>query len=119
MAAELQAQENRLSRARGPQTRGGGAAAAKKGKPKAKAKPAKKKSEKRVRGSDESDVEGDSDAGGEKKRKAGGGFSKPFNLSYPLAELCGTNQVQFFLFICSTTWCFLPAKATDTNTELQ
>jgi len=93
LAAELQAQENRLSRARGPQTRGGGAAAAKKGKPKAKAKPAKKKSEKRVRGSDESDVEGDSDAGGEKKRKAGGGFSKPFNLSYPLAELCGTNQL--------------------------
>lgn len=87
LAAELQAQENRLSR--GPRTRGGSTAKPVK---KAKAKPAKKKSEKRVRSDDDSDVE-DSEAPGTKKRKAGGGFQKPFNLSYPLAALLGENQV--------------------------
>ncbi|KAM7192151.1 SWIB/MDM2 domain containing protein [Naviculisporaceae sp. PSN 640] len=86
LAAELQAQENRLSR---PRTRGGSTAKPVK---KAKAKPAKKKSEKRVRSDDDSDLE-DSEATSTKKRKAGGGFQKPFNLSFPLAELLGENQL--------------------------
>ena len=35
------------------------------------------------------------DGDAEKKpRKAGGGFQKPFNLSYALAELCGEPQVR-------------------------
>lgn len=93
LAAELQAQENRLSRGR--VTRGAGAA-----KPKATAKAKagagknKKKSAKRVRDEDDSNVD-DSDAEEKPKRKAGGGFQKPFNLSYPLAELCGESQVCF------------------------
>ncbi|KAK3384935.1 hypothetical protein B0H63DRAFT_173864 [Podospora didyma] len=91
LAAELQAQENRLSRGR--VTRGANQTkVAKKPKPKSKskAKTPKKKSEKRVRSDDDSDV--DSEAAS-KKRKAGGGFQKPFNLSYPLAELCGESQL--------------------------
>ncbi|KAI2626360.1 DEK C terminal domain-containing protein [Xylaria nigripes] len=84
LAALLQAEENQRTRT----TRGGGAKAATK-----KKKPApKKKSEKRVRSDDGSDVDA-SDAGNPKKRKAGGGFQKPFNLSYPLAELCGEPQL--------------------------
>jgi upstream activation factor subunit UAF30 len=89
LAAELQAQEIRLSRGR--VTRGGASGAAKP-KPKQKAKPAKKKSAKRARSDDESNAD-DSDAE-PKKRKAGGGFQKPFNLSFPLAELCGESQVR-------------------------
>jgi len=87
LAAELQAQENRLSRGR--VTRGAGVA-----KPKAKPKPkaAKKKSAKRVRSDDDSDAD-DSDADGKPKRKAGGGFQKPFNLSYSLADVCGESQL--------------------------
>ena len=85
LAAELQAQENRLSRGR--VTRGGASGAAK---PKAKPKAAKKKSAKRVRDDDESGEDSD---GAKPKRKAGGGFQKPFNLSFPLAELCGESQV--------------------------
>ncbi|TRX98080.1 hypothetical protein FHL15_001290 [Xylaria flabelliformis] len=85
LAALLQAEENQGKRT----TRGGGAKAA----PKKKKKPAtKKKSDKRVRPEDDSDVDG-SDEPSPKKRKAGGGFQKPFNLSYPLAELCGETQV--------------------------
>lgn len=89
LAARLQAQENRL--AQGRTTRGGSA-----GKPskqgKSKVKAAKKKGEKRARAEGSSDADGaDSDA--PPKRKAGGGFQKPFNLSYPLAELCGELQV--------------------------
>ncbi|KAI0449127.1 DEK C terminal domain-containing protein [Xylaria acuta] len=85
LAALLQAEENQRTRT----TRGGGAKAA----PKKKKKPAtKKKSEKRVRPEDDSDVDG-SDEPSPKKRKAGGGFQKPFNLSYPLAELCGESQL--------------------------
>ncbi|KAK3899895.1 upstream activation factor subunit spp27 [Staphylotrichum tortipilum] len=86
LAAELQAQENRLSRGR--VTRGGGSGGAK---PKAKPKAAKKKSAKRVR--DDDDSGDDSEAGAKPKRKAGGGFQKPFNLSFPLAELCGESQL--------------------------
>ncbi|KAK4236880.1 upstream activation factor subunit spp27 [Achaetomium macrosporum] len=85
LAAELQAQENRLSRGR--VTRGAGAA-----KPKAKPKTTKKKGSKRVRSDGESNAE-DSDSGDKPKRKAGGGFQKPFNLSYPLQELTGESQL--------------------------
>lgn len=89
LAAELQAQENRLARAR--QTRGGGTAT----RVVKKKKPApKKKSDKKVRASDESDVDG-SDGSSAPKRKAGGGFQKPFNLSSTLADLCGETQVRF------------------------
>ncbi|KAI3322134.1 DEK C terminal domain-containing protein [Xylariaceae sp. AK1471] len=85
LAALLQAEENQRTRT----TRGGGAKAA----PKKKKKPApKKKSEKRVRPEDDSDVDG-TDGASPKKRKAGGGFQKPFNLSFPLAELCGESQL--------------------------
>ncbi|KAI1335965.1 hypothetical protein F5Y15DRAFT_221490 [Xylariaceae sp. FL0016] len=83
LAAMLQAQENSRTRA----TRGGGAKPAVK---KKKAAP-KKKSEKRVRPEDDSDLE--TDASSPKKRKAGGGFQKPFTLSYPLAEVCGEPQL--------------------------
>ncbi|KAI2619445.1 SWIB-domain-containing protein [Hypomontagnella submonticulosa] len=85
LAALLQAQENQRTRA----TRGGG-------KPKAPAKKKKatprKKSDKKVGADDDSDVEG-SEGSSNRPRKAGGGFQKPFNLSYPLAELCGETQL--------------------------
>ncbi|KAL7628488.1 hypothetical protein AAE478_000003 [Parahypoxylon ruwenzoriense] len=85
LAALLQAQENQRTRA----TRGGG-------RPKAPAKKKKtaprKKSDKKVRPDDDSDV-GGSEESGSRPRKAGGGFQKPFNLSYPLAELCGESQL--------------------------
>lgn len=82
-AAELQAQENRL--ARGRTTRGG----EKPAKPKKKAP--KKKSAAKVK-DDDSDAE-NSDGTPKEKRKAGGGFQKPFNLSAPLAELVGAPQM--------------------------
>ena len=81
LAAELQAQENRLARAR--TTRGGNTTKAKP----SKSKPAKKKSVAKV---DDSDVEGDGEA---PKKKASGGFQKPFNLSYQLGELVGVQQL--------------------------
>ncbi|KAK4162420.1 upstream activation factor subunit spp27 [Cladorrhinum sp. PSN259] len=87
LAAELQAQENRLSRGR--VTRGA-ATSKPKAKAKAKAKTAKKKSSKRARSDDESDGEGGED---KPKRKAGGGFQKPFNLSPALSELCYETQL--------------------------
>lgn len=82
LAAMLQAEENSRSRA----TRGGGA----KAKPIKKKAAPRKKSAKKVGPDDDSDVDG-SDA--PPKRKAGGGFQKPFNLSEPLAELCGETRV--------------------------
>ncbi len=90
LAAELQAQENRLSRGR--VTRGAGASKSK-SKPKPKPKTTKK-SAKRVRSDDDSDAD-DSNGEGKPKRKAGGGFQKPFNLSYSLADICGESQVCF------------------------
>ncbi|KAI1134042.1 SWIB-domain-containing protein [Hypoxylon sp. FL0543] len=85
LAAILQAEENRPTRA----TRGGG-------KPKAPVKKKKatprKKADKKAGAEDDSDVEG-SEESGSRPRKAGGGFQKPFNLSYPLAELCGESQL--------------------------
>lgn len=83
LARELQAQENQL--ARGRQTRGGHST------PKPKSKP-KKKSSAKVKSGDDSDVDTE-DSGTAKKRKAGGGFQKEFNLSYPLAHLVGTERV--------------------------
>lgn len=85
LAAQLQAQENNL--ARGRTTRGGGDRTTK------KRKAPRKKSVKKVRDDDDSDVEGSGDSG-VKKRKAGGGFQKPFNLSSTLSELCGETQVR-------------------------
>lgn len=86
LAALLQAQENQRTRA----TRGGG-------KPKAPAKKKKKaaprkKSDRKVGPEDDSDV-AESEESANRPRKAGGGFQKPFNLSYPLAELCGETQL--------------------------
>ncbi len=87
LAALLQAQENSRTRA----TRGGNTKA--KPAPKKKKDAPRKKSAKRVRPEDDSDV-GDGEAAEKKPRKAGGGFQKPFNLSYSLAELCGEPQVR-------------------------
>ncbi|PQK16710.1 hypothetical protein BB8028_0006g10290 [Beauveria bassiana] len=83
LAAQLQAQENRL--ARGRTTRGGDKPSSGK-----KKRAPKKKSAKRVRDDDDSDING-SDA--PPKRKAGGGFQKPFNLSDSLSVLCGETQL--------------------------
>lgn len=84
LARELQAQENRL--ARGRQTRGGNNT------PKAKPK-TKKKSSSKVKTGDDSDVDTE-DSGTAKKRKAGGGFQKEFNLSFPLQEVVGAERVR-------------------------
>lgn len=81
LARELQAQENQL--ARGRQTRRGN------DRPKTKSKP-KKKSSAKVR--DDSDLDTE-DSGTTKKRKAGGGFQKEFNLSFPLQEIVGAERV--------------------------
>ncbi|OAA76843.1 SWIB/MDM2 domain protein [Akanthomyces lecanii RCEF 1005] len=83
LAAQLQAQENRM--ARGRTTRGGDKPRTTK-----KKRAPKKKSAKRVGGDDDSDVDG-SDA--PPKRKAGGGFQKPFNLSESLSVLVGETQL--------------------------
>lgn len=81
LAAQLQAQENNLARTRA--TRGGGTATKKRKAP-------RKKSTKKVH--DDSDAEGSGESA--PKRKAGGGFQKPFTLSYPLAQLVGETQVR-------------------------
>ncbi|KAL4722174.1 hypothetical protein ACLX1H_010949 [Fusarium chlamydosporum] len=83
LAAQLQAQENSL--ARGRKTRGGDKPTKKKAAP-------RKKSAKKVKADDDSDLEpADGETG--KKRKAGGGFQKPFNLSETLSELVGETQL--------------------------
>lgn len=46
-----------------------------------------------MRSDDDSDADGDEGINGKPKRKSGGGFQKPFNLSYPLQELTGETQV--------------------------
>lgn len=86
LAAQLQAQENRLARSR--TTRGGGdkARLAK------KKKAPRKKSAKKVGDDDDSEVDASGDSA--PKRKAGGGFQKPFLLSPTLSELCGETQVR-------------------------
>ncbi|KAF4975348.1 hypothetical protein FZEAL_7855 [Fusarium zealandicum] len=85
LAAQLQAQENSL--ARGRKTRGGD-----KSKPTKKKAAPRKKSAKKVKADDDSDLEtADGEVG--KKRKAGGGFQKPFNLSETLSELVGETQL--------------------------
>lgn len=89
LARELQAQENQL--ARGRQTRGGHS--------KPKAKPAKKKKQKssaKIKAGDDSDLDTE-DSSTPKKRKAGGGFMKEFNLSYALQELVGEERVRCLL----------------------
>lgn len=103
LARELQAQENQM--ARGRQTRGGHS--------KPKAKPAKKKKAKssdKIKAGDDSDVDTE-DSGTPKKRKAGGGFMKEFNLSYPLQELVGSERVRAFLpllFLAAKSLTFSP-----------
>lgn len=87
LAALLQAQENQLGRSR--TTRGGGPSKVVKN----KKKTPKKKSASKIKADDDSDLDASGDSGTTKKRKAGGGFQKEFNLSYPLAELCGTSQL--------------------------
>jgi len=63
-------------------------------KPKAKAAAPKKKSQKRVRSDDdESEANSDAEKGEKPKRKAGGGFQKPFNLSYPLEQVTGETRL--------------------------
>lgn len=91
LARELQAQENQM--ARGRQTRGGS------GKPKARAKAVKKtkKSSAKVKAGDDSGVDTDG-SGTPKKRKAGGGFMKEFNLSDELQQLVGAARVCAFHF---------------------
>lgn len=85
LAAQLQAQENQL--ARGRQTRGGHSTP----KPKPKTKK-KSKSSSKVKAGDDSDLDTE-DSGTVKKRKAGGGFQKEFNLSYSLADLVGADKL--------------------------
>ncbi|PHH88557.1 hypothetical protein CDD83_7375 [Cordyceps sp. RAO-2017] len=86
LAAQLQAQENSLARARS--TRGGGDRA----RVTKKRKAPKKKSAKKVGDDEDSEVDGSGDSGAP-KRKAGGGFQKPFTLSPMLSELCGETQL--------------------------
>lgn len=57
-----------------------------------KKKAPRKKSAKKVGGDDDSEVDASGDS--VKKRKAGGGFQKPFNLSETLSALCGETQVR-------------------------
>ncbi|CAG9987873.1 unnamed protein product [Clonostachys byssicola] len=83
LAAQLQAQENSLARSRS--TRGGGTDK----KAVKKKKAPRKKSAKKVKSEDDSDVEGAEP----KKKRAGGGFQKPFNLSPALSELTGETQL--------------------------
>lgn len=85
LAAQLQAQENSL--ARGRSTRGGGE------KKVTKKKAPRKKSAKKVKSDDDSDVDASDASGTTRKRKAGGGFQKPFMLSPALSELTGETQV--------------------------
>lgn len=94
LAAELQAQENLLARSRTTRGSGGGSKVVK------KSKAPRKKRTKKVKRDDESDAEGSEDSG-TPKRKSGGGFQKPFNLSYALAELCGEPRVSL---LAPTRW---------------
>lgn len=92
LAAELQAQENRL--ARGRTTRGGSSAAVKPRKKTPKKKSAAKVKKSSGGGGDGSDADSDDGSGEAKEgRKSGGGYQKPYNLSYQLSELVGSAQV--------------------------
>lgn len=107
LAAELQAQENRM--ARGRTTRGGNGAPSKATK---KKKAPRKKSDKKV---DDSDVEEGAEP---PKRKAGGGFQKPFNLSEPLAELLGEPQVTSLFpppFLSPSTVDLIPSQVREVH----
>ncbi|CAM1512007.1 Fc.00g095200.m01.CDS01 [Cosmosporella sp. VM-42] len=87
LAAQLQAQENSLARSR--TTRGKGDKA-KPGRKQKKSAP-RKKSAKKVGADDDSDVDTNGDP--PPKRKAGGGFQKPFVLSDTLSVICGETQL--------------------------
>ncbi|KAL1889633.1 hypothetical protein Sste5346_008751 [Sporothrix stenoceras] len=92
LAAKLQAQENRLARAR--TTRGGSTSKPRKvpSSKSSKAKPSKVKAKSSAKIED-SDDEGGGDGAVAPKKKASGGFQKPFNLSYQLGELVGVPQL--------------------------
>lgn len=62
-----------------------------------KKKAPRKKSAKKVGGDDDSEVDASGDS--VKKRKAGGGFQKPFNLSDTLSALCGETQVRIRFYV--------------------
>lgn len=71
-----------------------------------KKKAPRKKSAKKVKADDDSDVDG-SDASAAPKRKAGGGFQKPFMLSPALSDLTGETQVWLPLYVpslCHLSW---------------
>ncbi|KAL5606448.1 hypothetical protein BROUX41_002864 [Berkeleyomyces rouxiae] len=82
LAAELQAQENRLSRGRATRGSTNGVRSGKVTKKKATPR---KKTPKRVSGGEESDPDA--------PPKKGTGFQKPFNLSHQLAVLVGQPQL--------------------------
>lgn len=113
LAAELQAQENRLARSR--TTRG-----ASTNKPTKKGS-AKKKSKSAAKVKDDGS---DSDGGQrsrnpeteKKERKAGGGFQKPYNLSPPLAELLGVPQVSR-LQVVKLLWVHIKAHQLQDPTD--
>ncbi|KAI9158021.1 Upstream activation factor subunit spp27 [Paramyrothecium foliicola] len=89
LAAQLQAQENSLARSR--TTRGGGDRSKVVKKKKTTSTSKRQKSAKKVGAEDDSDVDASADSA--PKRKAGGGFQKPFVLSATLSELCGETQL--------------------------
>ena len=88
LAAQLQAQENSLARSR---TTRGKDSKPKPGRKQKKSAP-RKKSAKKVGADDDSDVDTNGEA--PPKRKAGGGFQKPFVLSDTLSVICGETQVR-------------------------
>ncbi|KAF4127007.1 E3 ubiquitin-protein ligase ZNF598, partial [Geosmithia morbida] len=85
LAAQLQAQENRMTRGRS--TRGGNDK-----KKVTKKKAPRKKSAKQVGAGDDNEIDGSEDSV-PAKRKAGGGFQKPFLLSPALQEITGETQL--------------------------
>lgn len=93
LAAMLQAQENMSARA----TRGG----ANRKTPKKMAKKPRKKSEKKIKADDDSEL-GEVGSDGEIKEKVKkGGFHKQYHLSAPLADLVGEATVRFVLPLVS------------------
>lgn len=104
LAAELQAQENQL--ARGRTTRGGSATKA----VKKKNKTPRKKNGRKSKHDIDSDDDASEESGSQAKRKSGGGFQKPFNLSFALAELVGESQVCLATTLLLTTSPPLPEQ---------
>jgi hypothetical protein len=91
LAAMLQAQENMSARA----TRGG----ANRKTPKKVAKKPRKKSEKKVKADDDSELEEVGSDGEVKEKVKKGGFHKQYNLSAPLADLVGEAAVCYPIYL--------------------